>query len=1102
MGLEIRAFGPMEVVHDGGRVRVASRLQRVLLALLLVRRHQVVPAQTLVESMWPGGPPSAAARNLRFHVHRLRRVLGDVAALQYLPPGYALAVAEADVDLYRFEALVRRGRVAAGGGDDRGAAALLREATDLCRGPAFPGLEDLTEVAVEAQRLDELRLAALEERVAAELALGEHPALISELTALVATYPLRERFRAQLMIALYRGGRPADALATYRDGRRILVNELGIEPNEECQALERAILTDDPSLRPSEPAAGATPGAAAAPAGTPVPRQLPPDVPAFTGRVSELAWLDALLPEPWPRNRPVGIAVVEGTAGVGKTALATHWAHRARHRFPDGQLFADLRGHATRPPLSPAAVLAQFLRALGVPSDQVPGEVDEAASRYRSLLADRSVLVVLDNAMDPAQVRPLLPGSDRCAVVVTSRGRLSGLVARDGARRRDLDVLSPAESRELVTVLIGPDRVAGQPDAVAELVERCGRLPLALRIAAAGIATGAGGDVGGYLARLRDTGRLAAFTLPGDPLSSVRMIFDLSYARLTGPARRTFRLLGLVPGLDITAGAAAALADGPPDQVREQLATLADAHLVRVEGDRYSCHDLLRDYAADRARADEPEAARYAAVSRLAGYYLARARAASRLLWQQTVRLPPDHSDDEPPAPFADTAAALAWLNAERANLVATARQVAGSADPRVAWLLADELRPYLYRGGHLTDGLAVAEAGVAAAESAGDRQGLAGARITQASLRFAQSRFHDVVDIAHKVLADCRDLGWADGQGTALSLLGNAYTGLGRLDEAAEQLRHAHDLHLRSGSLSGQALGVLSLGTVLLSRGRLAEAATWLARAAMLNEAAGDVALHAGSLLNLGITHLLRGDLDTAVNRLDDVLARCRPTGDRDTEGAALCALAEVYREAGRRREAIDAAQAALRIACDTGSRELEAGCLRVLTEVGADAGDGRDATTRLRHALELIRPAGDQYAQTEVMASLAQAHQRSAELAPAAAWADQALATAREAGYRLLEGQALTTVAAVHLAAGDPGQAVAQAEAALGIHRETGHRLGEARAQVVLGHARTAAGAADEATAHWRAAYALFQEVGVPEADAVATLLSSERTPADLGS
>ncbi|TDV49703.1 AfsR/SARP family transcriptional regulator [Actinophytocola oryzae] len=688
--MRFRILGPLRV-HDGAHwTSVRAAQQRLVLAVLLIEAGKVISTDQLVNEIWGEQPPGTAAATVRGYVRALRRILGGGTHGPLLTRGhgYELAVADEDVDARVFERLVDTGIRAIAGGDRGGALTRLSEALALCHGHVLADVPSTATVATEITRLEQRRLTAMEERLGALLDLGRHAEMVDELAQVVAEHPLRERLQGQLMLALYRCGRRAEALATYRSAHRMITDELGVEPGMELRRLHLAMLSDEPHLVAPVRQSGHDHRV--------TPAQLPAEVTAFTGRESPLKQLDILLPDPGDPDGAAGpplpvIATIVGTAGVGKTALAMRWAHQVRRHFPDGQLYVNMRGHAAGPPMRPIDALARFLPALGVPAEQVPLEVDVAASLYRSLLADTRTLVLLDNVAHSDQVRPLLPGSRGCRVLLTSRDKLGGLVARDGAVPLTLDALDPAESTTLLTRLLGADRVAAEPDAAAELTDLCGHLPLALRIAAANLTARPTRAIADYTTRLAGGDRLAALQMDGDPEAAVRAAFDHSYATLPDDAALLFRLLGLVPGTEITAPAAAALADFSLPQANRLLDRLARGHLIVEHAcDRYTLHDLLRLYAADLATRDGT-LDRHAALDRLYDHYLRGTQSAATRLDPGTSRL------SVPEPANGDLTEALAWLDAELPNLMAAITHAAAHGPQVFAWQLADALRGYLF---------------------------------------------------------------------------------------------------------------------------------------------------------------------------------------------------------------------------------------------------------------------------------------------------------------------------------------------------------------------------------------------------------------------
>ncbi|HLN71171.1 MAG TPA: BTAD domain-containing putative transcriptional regulator, partial [Streptosporangiaceae bacterium] len=634
--MDFGLLGPL-VVRDGTRyVPVSAPRQRVLLAALLLSAGRVVGLDALAEVLWDGQPPAGARGALHSAVQRLRSTLGPSGAglVETRPPGYLIRVDDGTFDVREFNVLAARGHAAAAAGTWAQAARLLREALGLWRGDPLADVPSQLLRDREAAPIEDQRRQALAARVDADLHLGRHGEVVAELRQLVMAHPLQEQFHAQLMLSLYRSGRPADALAAYQDVRRVLAGELGIDPGPEIRLLHQRILAADSELllaadgepSGSGPAALISPAAPgrgdpAAARGHVVPRHLPAATRHFTGRAEALKALAALAAE---ASHGTVISVIDGTAGVGKTSLALHFAHQVAERFPDGQLYVNLRGFdPAGPPMAPVEAIRLFLDALAVPAARIPAGLDAQAGLYRSLLAGQRMLVLLDNARDVDQVRPLLPAGPGCLVIVTSRSQLTSLVAAEGAAPLTLGVLTEAEARELLSRCLGPERVAGEPSAASEVIQLCARLPLALSIAAARTASQPGLSLAALTADLRDArGRLDALDA-GHAAANVRAVLSWSYDQLDAPAARLFRLLGLHPGPDISAAAAASLAALPLDEGRRRLGELTRAHLLAEHpGGRFWCHDLLRAYAAELTQSADSEAERRAATGRMLDHYL------------------------------------------------------------------------------------------------------------------------------------------------------------------------------------------------------------------------------------------------------------------------------------------------------------------------------------------------------------------------------------------------------------------------------------------------------------------------------------------------
>jgi DNA-binding SARP family transcriptional activator len=913
-GLEFRILGTLEVWRGGERVPIAAARQRDVLGVLLLHADRVVASDRLIEMVWGDDPPATALNTLHTLVRRLRRQLADTPAqaqqiLQTRPPGYRLAVAPDRLDLGRFERLRRQGREALAGGDAGEAARLLAEAVGLWRGPALADVTAHWLLWVEQPRLQEQYLQALEERIEAELAQGRYAEVLADLRRLVAEHPLRERPYGQLMTALYRAGRQAEALETYRRLRQVLATELGVEPQPDLQQLHQAVLRGEAALAPAPPTT--------VPAEEERPAQLPADAGSFTGRTDELARLDKVLAG--VREDPVPAVAIVGTAGVGKTTLAVHWAHRLRDRFPDGQLYIDLQGYATVPPLRAIDALGQFLRALGVPPERVPADLQEAAGLFRTLSAKRRMLVVLDNARGPDQVRPLLPGNPDCLVLVTSRDRLDGLVARDGAHRLSLDVFAPSEAETLLRRTIGADWLAGDGDGLAELARLCAYLPLALRIAAANL-SGRRIDVGAYARRLRTDGELAALAVAGDEHTAVRSAFALSYTSLPGQAQALFRMLGVFPGTELAAQAAAALAGVSVPRAGRLLEQLAASHLVYEPAPgRYRCHDLLRHYATELSAA-ESEADRTAAVGRLYEWYLAAVDQAARLLYPEMVRLPYAPAGEPPSPGWTDPAEALGWLEQERPNLVRAVQSVAAHGPRPLAYRLADALRGYFQIRRHVTDSEAVYRAGAAAAQAEHDRLGQAASMLGLADYYRQQHRYPEAIDHFVRAAALGEQAGWPAGQAAALTHLGAVYGETGRLATEVEHVTRALEIYQRTGNPDGQAACLGNLGVACFELGRWAEAADYYTRALELDRAQGSRLGQAYTLNGLGEVFLETDRPDQARDCLTEGLALFREVGSPVGESQSLALLAEVHCRTGDYRHAGELAAAAIAVLRDTG--------------------------------------------------------------------------------------------------------------------------------------------------------------------------------------
>jgi DNA-binding SARP family transcriptional activator len=924
------------LVHDGEtEVEVPRGRQRVLLAALLMRAGHPVAAGELGEVVWDGAPPSAAAVTLRSYVLRLRRALGPRAGSRLVtrPQGYLLQAGEQEVDVLRFRGLCRDGSAALREGAWDRADGLLGAALGLWRGAPLADVPAELLIRDEVPSLEELRLQAEEWRADAALHLGRHDELVAGLQALTAKHPLRERFHAQLMLAFYRCGRQAEALAAYQHARQVLIDEVGSEPGPALSQLHQQVLSADPTLAAPRPAPAPAPAPRAKAA---VPRELPAGVRSFIGRSGELLELTRVL-DGSGAERPgtVVISAIGGTAGVGKTTLALNWAHQVADRFPDGQLHVNLRGFdPSGTPGTPEAAIRGFLDALGVAPQRIPPDPQAQAGLYRRLLAERRMLVVLDNARDEQQVRPLLPASPGSLVLVTSRSQLSGLAVTDGARLLTLDVLSHAEAVELLTARIGPARAAAEPDALDQIATLCAGLPLALAVAAARAAARPGFPLSAVAAEFRDgTGRMDALD-PGDPAVSVRAVFSWSYQQLTADAARMFRLLGLHTGPDITVPAAASLTATRPSEARRLLDQLARLHLITEHAPgRYTLHDLLRAYAADQARACDSGPGRRQAIGRILDHYLHSARDGACTLnstIEPVALLAP--RPGTAPERAADPRGALAWFDAEHLALLAAVGLAAETGFDSHAWQLPWAMTVFLRKRGHWQQWAAAQRTALAAATRLGD----------------------------------------VTGQAISGRLLATAYDDLGDYEHAYGHYMTSLELYQQLGDRCGQARTLAGLGMLAARQGRHDDALRYDEQSLRLYQAAGYRPGEAILLYGVGWDHGLLGDYEQARAFCQQALTLNAETGNRDINAAIWDSLGYAEHHLGNLTEAAACYQRALGLIREFGDRWREAVTLTHLGDTQHAAGDQPAACQTWQHALVILEDLDHPHAE-KVRAKLA---------------------------------------------------------------------------------------------------------------------------------
>ncbi|MEV7043756.1 BTAD domain-containing putative transcriptional regulator [Amycolatopsis sp. NPDC051061] len=936
LGLRVELLGEVRIRLAGEDVAVGPPRQRAVLAALALRPNQSVSRAELIDGVWGDTAPPSVEGSVHTYIHGLRRVLAGAGGGDLLVrsgAGYRLVLEPSAVDVVAAETGMRRARELASPGNTAAAVDVLEECLRLWRGTPLFGLPGPL-AQTERVRLGELRLELLEERAEWLLDLGRHREVIGELGEAVAAEPFRERLRGLLMLALHRGGRRADALAEFGAARRLFAAELGLEPGPALADLQLRILRSDPGLDlPAEsPAAG-------------VPAQLPHDVPDFVGRAGELKQLARWRAELDRGGRALVISAVGGVGGVGKTSLAVRFARDVAADYPDGQLYVNLRGFDPhRAPLSAAEALGQLLSALGTGGRRQDADVQ--AALYRTLLSDKRMLIVLDNAASADQVRLLLPGPSRCLVLVTSRNRLTGLVVRDGARRLTLEGLPDEEALDLLRVTVGPRRIDAEPAAAAELIRLCGSLPLALRVAAEKVSSdpeaGLEELVGALIA---ERSRLDALDSGDDEMSSVRGVFSWSYHSLKPAAARAFRLLGVVPGPDIAVEAAAALLDRRVGETAELLTVLCEQNLLeRREEDRYGFHDLLRDYAAELADREETAANRAAALHGLMLWYVHSLRSAYSGIMPDfrffaTGLAETEHEffatglaeTEHEVAKFGSRDDVAGWQKAEAANLLALAKHADDTGEHQAAWQLAWGMYHHYYSAGRLSEWVELLEIAMHSAEQLADpmprlrilnefsvansrigRNDVAVEQLKQAlEIARATDDHYSQVKILINLSSTLREMKlFEQGISHAKEAMKLFEQGISHAKEATEltvEMDSTRDYY-RAGAFD-------ALCELYVESGKPAEALRFGLSGLEAARACKSELIEDNILVNLAHAHRDLGDVAVAIRDYESALDVCGQRGDRYHEALALFGLAELHRREARLPEARERAQRALDI-------------------------------------------------------------------------------------------------------------------------------------------------------------------------------------------
>ncbi|HEY0806633.1 MAG TPA: BTAD domain-containing putative transcriptional regulator [Pseudonocardiaceae bacterium] len=907
MSVEFRLLGTVEAIQDGHPLDLGHARQRAILAALLVEANHPLTVDQLVDHVWGEHPPQRGRDVLYSYVSRLRSVLAPLpdAAIVRRAGSYILALDSDCVDLHRFQRLVARARSES---DGDAALVLFDQALGLWRGDAFADL-DTPWLNTRRTSLQTDRYAAELDRTDVALRCGQHTELITELSVRTTAQPLDERAAGQLMLALYRAGRQADALRQYQQIRSRLADELGSGPAPQLRELHQRILTADASL--------ATPGSEPP---TPIPRQLPAAPWLFTGRAKELAALTGVVDTAAERSGTVVVFAIAGAGGMGKTLLALHWAHQHLHAFPDGQLFVDLRGFApTGEPVTPTSAVRSLLYGLGVDPGRVPVELDAQIGLYRSEVAGKRMLIVLDNAASAAQVTPLLPGSPTCTVVVTSRDHLTGLIATHGARPVVLDILDETEARNLLAARLGAARLAAEPDAVTELLAIAGGFPLALSILAGRATVHPDFPLSDLAAELRDTNTRLGVLDEDDPAASLPAVLSSSYSALTDEQARVFGLLGLAPGSDISLAAAANLTNTSVRDTGAILRVLERVSLIHQDSPgRYRMHDLVRLSAVGQATADIARSDRDTALDALARYYTHTAYTGDRLLFPNRTSIEIDPPAAGPyPLSTTDKQAVLAWFEAEHANLMATQRMAAEQGAHETAWHVAWGLNTYHRLRGRLQDNLTCWQAGAEAAA----QLGVPAARIS-----------------AYRLL------------GIGHAWVGEHKEGLEYLQQALALAEEANDVAQRAHTHNGISQAWEQLGEYQLALDNATSALE-------LYRVVGNEAWEAHALNQVGWFSAHVGAYDQARAHCEAALALHRKQNDRNFEAATLDSLAFIAQRSGDNANALDYYRQALALFRELGNTFDEAGILDHIGQIHVILDEPDEARPVWQQAIELYQ-------------------------------------------------------------------------------------------------------------------------------------------------
>jgi DNA-binding SARP family transcriptional activator/tetratricopeptide (TPR) repeat protein len=1039
--VEFRVLGSVELWVDGQRYDLGPAKERCVLAVLLMTPGRPVPAEKLVDCVWGANALPTARDNLYSYVSRLRRRIerlgGGASITSSRSGGYTVDVDAEAIDVHRFRLLQKQARAIADSGDDERALDLLSEAAQLWRGEPLANLVgDWAERTRKA--LENEFLTATLERIQIELRLARHADLVGELSELVARNPFHEKLVEHLIVALYRCGQQAEALRVYYEASHRLRDELGTSVTPDLQEMHQRILRGDRTLLPV-PRAHST--------HVDPHSNLPLDLRFFIGRESEIADLLASVSSARPTGEahdpPVRVIGVDGMPGIGKTVFAVHLAHRLAGHYPDAQLYLDLHAYdADQPALDPNTALDMLLRLLGVPARRIPATLDDRTALWRTELAHRRLLVLLDNAAGHDQIRPLLPGAPGCLAIVTSRRRLAGL---DDVRSRSLDVLSAMDAASLFAVAVGPGRPMGGDD-VASVVRLCGHLPMAIQLAGNRLRHRPAWSVADLAGRLaQDNRRLAEIRAEN---REITMAFELSYRGLTDQQQQAFRRLGLHLGYDFTRHAAAAAIGGGAAAADRMLDDLHDHHLlVEPAHGRFGLHDLIRDYARQRAEREDTEADRRQTIERILDHYLSTADRADRLLFpyerRDDLRLSRASPD---PVPIDTTAQAREWLRAEQENLLATANHSPAYGRSEYVGLLAHVLAQHLDTDGHWEKAAALHEAAATVWREHGDRPRLARALADLSLVRFRVGQYADALEQAAEALTMCRSSGDRRGEAEILDHTGLICWAQSRFADALSYCRKALEIRRSLGDRRGEAQSLDHVAILLDYTGRYREAADLRERALTIYADLKDSGGQQIAMNNMGNLQLRLGRVGAALDFYEKA-AEAQSEMSRQHEAIWLNNMADIYRHTLRHDDALNGYRTALRTYEAIGDRRSE---IETIIGIGA--------------TFELM----GQYGEALIH------HQKG-------------LAIARDIRERYLESRALLSIGDVLLSSGRHTLALEHFRQSLQLADDLGTPYEKAKSLVGIGGALLHTKGRGEAKRRWKQALRIFERLGVPEARSV---------------